>query len=309
MSDDRTNPGNPPYGTAPQPWYGNAPLAAPQVPPPSTPWPSAPVVPPPRTGPQPAPWAAPGWGPPPAPPGPLPGYGTGPMRVGPPPGWPPGGPPKPSSGAGKAVLIAAVVTVLVLLAGGGAFWWIRTQNASSASGTTALDTAAPTVDGGQAEATVVEPSFSEPEPTEPADTRTPEEQALDELAALRDQSRAGLVLDGRWVAQVASKSVGITDPMQTAQNGTHTFYAVDILAESEAARALAGSSRVLVLQGSDFGKISTGPGGQPFWVTLVDGGFASSDAVDAWCAQTYAHLSPAELANTCAARTLTQPHN
>jgi hypothetical protein len=139
---------------------------------------------------------------------------------------------------------------------------------------------------------------------------SPEEEALQELDALREQSLQGLWLDQRWVAQVASKSVGITDPLQTAQNGTNTFYAVDILAESNAARAtVSNPSAVLVLHSTDFGKRSTAPDGQPYWVTLYDGGFGSSDAVKAWCASTYASLDPAALANACAPRTLSPPHS
>jgi hypothetical protein len=112
------------------------------------------------------------------------------------------------------------------------------------------------------------------------------------------------------VAQVASKSVGITDPLQVAANGTHTFYAVDILAESRAAVATVGDpSSVLVLQSVDFGKRSHATDGRPYWVTLVDAGFSSSDDVDLWCARTYPTLTAEQLANSCAARTLTPPHD
>ena len=135
-----------------------------------------------------------------------------------------------------------------------------------------------------------------------------EMQALDALRALRRESLPGLVLDSRWVAQVASKSVGITDPLQVAANGTNTFFAVDILAESRSVVATL-SSPVLVLQSTDFGKRSWTRDGEPYWVTLVDGGFGSSDAVTAWCARTYADLTPEQLANACVARTLAPPHD
>jgi hypothetical protein len=135
-----------------------------------------------------------------------------------------------------------------------------------------------------------------------------EMQALDALRALRRESLSGLALDSRWVAQVASKSVGITDPLQVAANGTNTFFAVDILAESRSVVASL-SSPVLVLQSTDFGKRSWTRDGEPYWVTLVDGGFGSSDAVKAWCARTYADLTPEQLANACAARTLAPPHD
>jgi hypothetical protein len=137
----------------------------------------------------------------------------------------------------------------------------------------------------------------------------PEQQALSELESLRSASLSRLVLDGRWVAQVASKSVGITDPLQVAANGTHTFYAVDILAESKAAVSSVASSSVLVLRSTDFGKRSYAADGQGYWVTVVDVGFTSSDQVEAWCASTYSTLTPEQLANACAARTLAPPHD
>jgi hypothetical protein len=108
---------------------------------------------------------------------------------------------------------------------------------------------------------------------------------------------------------VASKSVGITDPLQTASNGSHTFYAVDILAESRAATSSVPDSSVLVLRSTDFGKRSYSGDGQAYWITVVDVGFASDDQVDAWCASTYPTLTPEQLANACAARTLVPPHD
>jgi hypothetical protein len=136
-----------------------------------------------------------------------------------------------------------------------------------------------------------------------------EEQALAELQTLRAGSLPRLVTDDRWVAQVASKSVGITDPLQTAANGTHTFYAVDILAESRATTQSVPASSVLVLQSTDFGKRSYASDGQPYWITVVDAGFGSSDQVKAWCASTYPTLNAQQLADACAARTLSPPHD
>jgi hypothetical protein len=98
--------------------------------------------------------------------------------------------------------------------------------------------------------------------------------------------------------------------LQTAANGTHQFFATDILAESLAARStVASSSQIYVLWATDFGKRSTAPDGSPYWVTVVDGGFSSADAASAWCAATYSTLSPAQLADTCAARQLSTPHD
>jgi hypothetical protein len=136
-----------------------------------------------------------------------------------------------------------------------------------------------------------------------------ETAALAALDTLRAGSLARVPLDGRWVAQVASKWVGVTDPLQVAQNGTHTFYAADILAESLGARSTMNDpSDVYVLLGTDFGQRSVGPNGAPIWVTIVDAGYASHDNVLAWCRVTYPSLTPDQLADTCAPRQLTPPH-
>jgi hypothetical protein len=97
--------------------------------------------------------------------------------------------------------------------------------------------------------------------------------------------------------------------LQTAANGTHTFCAVDILAESRAAVSSVSASSVLVLRSTDFGKRSYAADGQGYWVTVVDVGFSSSDQVRAWCASIYPPLNAEQLANACAARTLAPPHD
>ncbi len=168
--------------------------------------------------------------------------------------------------------------------------------------------AAPADDGGSGSQATADAPSSSPVQTTAAPTASPEEEALLQLAAARSDSLADLVFDERWIAQVASKYVGITDPLQTAANGTHTFYAVDILAEVRAAEAAAGSAPVLVLQSTDFGRISYAPNGEPYWITLVDGGFAGADAIVAWCANAFPQLNAEQLANACAARTMTAPH-
>jgi hypothetical protein len=68
-------------------------------------------------------------------------------------------------------------------------------------------------------------------------------QALAQLQMLRSKSLSRLGTDRGWVVRAASKNVGITDPLQTAANGTHTIYAVDVLAESQAATKLAPDTR------------------------------------------------------------------
>jgi hypothetical protein len=147
-------------------------------------------------------------------------------------------------------------------------------------------------------------------PTPPAPTRTPEEKALTTLQQRHVASLSRLVLDGRWVAQVASKSIGIVDPLQVAANGTHTFYAADILAEIDAVtRTVSDPSSVLVLQSGDFGKRSFAADRQPYWITVVDAGFSGSDSVRSWCAQTFSSLSGEQLDDACVPRTLSPPHD
>lgn len=207
---------------------------------------------------------------------------------------------------GRRMIIATAV-ILVVVAVTAVAWFSRhgataeTAGADGSGNGVVQDTGVvptPAVDGGSAPA---------PAPVEPV--RDPEQEALAVLQQRHAASLGRLVLDGRWVAQVASKSIGITDPLQTAANGTHTFYAADILAESDAATRSVSSSSVLVLQSGDFGKRSAAADGQPYWITVVDAGFAASDGVESWCARTFSSLSGEALANACAARTLSPPHD
>jgi hypothetical protein len=260
------------------------------------PWPGREQALPPRE----QPWAPP-------PPADAPPHGWAPD----PDGWPP--PPGRPRRAGNTTLFVVLGVVLaVLLAGGGVgyYLWHRAHTAtSSAAATRTVGSGAPTAGtaGARGTAAIPPPAHN---PAATASAQTAEQAALDRLKALRTDSLGRVTLDGRWVAQIASKSVGITDPLQTASNGTHTFYAVDILAESLAARSkVADPSEIYVLWGTDFGKRSAAADGSPYWVTLVDAGFDSSGAVQAWCHATYSSLSPEQLADTCVPRTLSPPHD
>lgn len=253
---------------------------------------------------------------------PLPAHPVGPASPPPPVAQ---GPDQGRPGRGRRRALAAVVACLAAAAVG-ITWIVQREDGTaqeaavptSGFGTPLSRTPAEDRDG----ASTDEPgdrtsdsgtaSTSSAPTTSTAPTRAAmtEEQALSTLQELRNSSLAGLVLDSRWVAQAASKSVGITDPLQVAANGTHTFFAVDILAESRAVVAsVADPSSVLVLQSSDFGKRSSAADGQRYWVTLVDAGFTSSEQVKAWCASTYPTLTPEQLANACAPRTLAPPHD
>lgn len=189
-----------------------------------------------------------------------------------------------------AVLVAAVVTGFAVLM----LWPERNLSAarqSSESTTTAEPAPSPT-------------TTQTPTPT---DTGKTEQEALEQLGRLRSDSLGQVNLDGRWVAQVASKNVGIHDPLQTTSSGSHTFMAVDILRESEQLAARFEGNPVYVLASTDFGKTSQAPDGTPYWTTVVDSGFSSADEVRTWCATQFSELSPREVENTCAARRLTPP--
>ncbi len=236
---------------------------------------------------------------------------------------PPQSAPRGPGGVGRAIVVAVIVVCLVAVGAGCTWFLLRPEPSEPGSSATSSGTVfgAPSPEqasadddsSGQADPSAA-PSATrttDPAPTTSPVTPTasPEQQALAELTALRAASLPRLVLDGRWVAQVASKSVGTTDPLQTAANGTHTFYAADILAESRAAVSSVSPSSALVVSSTDFGKRSFAADGQPYWITLVDVGFTGSDQVKAWCAGTYPTLTAQQLANACAARTLSPPHD
>ena len=131
--------------------------------------------------------------------------------------------------------------------------------------------------------------------------------ATAELEALR---RKGLVAHpptGQWVAQLSAKSVGTTDPVQTASNGSSTFYAADILAQSrEIASGVAGGD-VFVLRTSDFGDGLLDARGNPYWVTLAAGPFGDAGDVRTWCDSMFS-TTPADVrGNVCLPKQLTPP--
>lgn len=296
-----------------------APQAAPPGAGPTGPIP-APRRPPPWDGQQ---WPPPGqgWGSPQRPPaGPWPPQG---QQWPPPQQWAPPGPwpPAPPKGGHQGLIIGLVIGLVVLLVAGGAGWYVFLGPGKAGTGvaasSSAPESAAPPSSAAPSGSRVGVPSGETPG-TVPGGAVGPtttapqvlENAALATLNSLRADSLSRVTLDGRWVAQVASKSVGITDPLQTAQNGSHTFYATDILAESLRARQLVDSpSKVYVLWGTDFGKSSGAADGSPYWITLVDAGYASQDNVTRWCHVTYSQLPPQQLADTCAPRQLTLPHS
>nr|NLI50550.1 hypothetical protein [Propionibacterium sp.] len=149
-----------------------------------------------------------------------------------------------------------------------------------------------------------------PPSTSPVSTvsAAPEDLAL---AALRQRAAADLpqlsaaVGARAWVAQLASKSVGIEDPLQTAANGTHVFFAVDILAEHDQLKARVRDASVILADSTTYGTRATDTGGRPYWRSIaLSPAFTSKEAVSAWCQRTFAPLTGEALANQCVATQL-----
>jgi hypothetical protein len=144
-------------------------------------------------------------------------------------------------------------------------------------------------------------------PTVEPTTADPEQDALASLNQLRDRDLPTVPMNGQYVAQLASKIVGITDPLQTTAAGSHTFAAADILAEHVALRNGDNQGvRVVLLLSTDFGKRQLYQG-RPLWVTFALGDFGTADGVRTWCAGRFPALSGDVLVNQCAPRRLLTP--
>jgi len=117
--------------------------------------------------------------------------------------------------------------------------------------------------------------------------------------------------DNHYLVELAAKWVGATDPLLTAANGTHTFYATDILAEYRNFKANYGYPVHLVLA-SGFGKQTVNskiPAGEPLYVTIYDPGtFAGKSGADSWCSSQFPGLTGASLDNVCLTRPASPPH-
>lgn len=207
----------------------------------------------------------------------------------------------------RARILATVTAAVLGAAVGGAAWYFTGRDKPST--TTALP------GGAVAGQVTTEPptrSGSPAETSTPSETATAASSAENASAALVKRRRADmsrLSTDNRWVVVLASKSDGITDPLQTTRSGSHQFRLADILAEHEALRSqpdIAGD--VLLVQGTDFGKRQTRDG-KPLWMTLYDGGFTSEDDAADFCLFFYPNLSGDALKNRCIARQLTPPHD
>lgn len=220
---------------------------------------------------------------------------AGPARFAPAPPPPPPPSPRPRR-TGLVIGIVAAVLVLAIAGGVAAVLLLRPRT------TTATPPVAPTTEVPLPEATTARAEPAQPTPEwSPTPSPTPD---ADEVAAatLRERSgrdAASVAFEGQWVAQLASKYVGVRDPYQTAANGTHTFYAADILAESDALASRVSGARVVLLDSTTYGKHFSHDG-EPLWVTMaLSPGFASKDDVLAWCAGQFPELSGKALTNQC----------
>ena len=133
---------------------------------------------------------------------------------------------------------------------------------------------------------------------------TDDAAALQQLEALRARGLAGHPPTGQWAAQLAAKSIGTTDPAQVAANGSHTFYAGDILAQSRRIADGPAGSDVFVLRSDDYGKGSVDARGNPYWTTLAAGPFASAADVRTWCDSVFGDVPAATRGNVCLPRQL-----
>lgn len=129
--------------------------------------------------------------------------------------------------------------------------------------------------------------------------------AEERLEQERQESLRTLVLDERWIAELSAKRPGISDPLQTAANGTHVFYFPDILAEHDKLVARFPDVHVMMLRREDWGKQ-----GRDLWHTVADpGGMTSKADVQVWCARAFPELTGEALTNQCTPRQLKAPYH
>jgi len=209
-------------------------------------------------------------------------------------------PGRPASSQRVSLLIGGVV--MALLMAGVTVGVIRSGSADPSTGAVeshyspVLDVPSATGPAPAAGLGSVPSSISQP--------RAPESPALAQLEALRERDLQTVRFTGQWVAQLASKSVGIVDPLQLASNGSHVFYAQDILAEHLALRQGddVGAPVVLLLT-TDYGERRTYQG-EALWATFALGSFGSAADVRSWCSQRFPERSGDALVNACAPRQL-----
>jgi hypothetical protein len=205
-------------------------------------------------------------------------------------------------------LVSVLVIAFAMVATGLAY-----THKNSGTPTPVSPTSATAVPSTFKNATMAPPTADNPQDTatpQDRDTVTPQDAETDALQRLEDLRRgdlASVTFDGRWIAQLASKYVGIHDPLQTNASGGHVFTAADILAEHLALRKKVGTTaQVILLQRTDYGA-NPNEYSQKMWVTFALGNFPSGEAVKTWCAQQFPELTGSALSNACASRRLNPP--
>jgi hypothetical protein len=222
----------------------------------------------------------------------------------------------PVAAPGRRLIVSAGVVVALSMVVGVAL--LSNQGGQATSGQTSPPAVAPPADDARTvpdptqeagAAATTGPEVPTVAPTEAQDTTVDAEaEAVAALRRQREQDLQSLSFDGQYVAQVASKSVGIVDPLQVAENGSHTFHATDILAEHLALRDGDNlGARIVLVLSTDYGHRQLYHG-KPLWVTFAIGDFGSADEVQAWCESRFPQLSGDLLLNQCAVRRL-EPTN
>jgi hypothetical protein len=208
-------------------------------------------------------------------------------------------------GRGRLPLVVGALAVVLLVLGGGA-WFVsgRLDATSQSPAATTPGVGEQDGDGGSGSGVVEETPGSTP--IEP--DVDPQQVALARLEEIRRQDLDLVSLDGRYVAQLASKNPGIYDEFQTTTDGSHTFQATDVLEEHERLRddPANGDARVVLVKSTDYGKRQLYRGA-PLYVTFALGDFGSAQDVRSWCAGRFPALSAEALTNQCAARRLDPP--
>lgn len=175
----------------------------------------------------------------------------------------------------------------------------RTSPAATTSGP--AETSAPT----QTATVTVSPTAS---PAGPGEEQA-QQAAYQTLRDDRTQSLNTVFLDGRWVLQLSSKYNGLDDKLQYAENGSHTFYYRDILAEHTRIKGLLAQQGwpSLTLLATDFGS-NQSASNTNMWVLLGDpGGIASQADAQTYCQALYPERTGEYLKNVCLPRRLYPP--
>ena len=183
---------------------------------------------------------------------------------------------------------------------------VETEKPTPTAEATVSETESEPVESSAPPVVVEETTPVEAAPTQPS--VDPEAAALDQLSAHANHYDAIIPKNSQWVAQLSSKYIGVSDPMLTAANGTHTFYATDILAEFEQTAQTVTSVQVVLMDSRDYGKQQL-IDGKNLWVTFgLSDYFTSEDDVLAWCEEEFWYLEGRERLNVCMPGRLKPPN-